>query len=1049
MKFILRIFLFFLVIQNQNIYAQKINYKRFSENDGLTNSYIYCIKQDKNHFLWVATAEGLARFDGRNFITFSTKNGLAENFVNTLFIDSKDQKWIGHYSGGITLFDDKRFKILDSKKHFLSRINRFFENKIGEIFVCTQSDGLWKVNQDLSFQQISQTQDDYPIIFDMEQLNENQYVLATNEGVIFLEYNIITKKYQQNILKDTDLYSVISILKIKNEVLLATEYDGIFKLDINKENKDIFILKKIEHKAGEHTSEKIVFIDKDSKNHIYISYENGSFTQNKLFGNSIEQSTSYNISNEKFATFCKSMLIDIEDDLWIGTFGNGLMQSSGNVFLSYANQFEFTQENINALAIKNNIIYFAIQNELFIYDIQNETYSQLTYKIVKEKNNSEQIKYILLDDNNNIYVSIENKGIYVSSLKKLNFKEFFCHQDDRPSCTISCMTLDDNNNLWLATENGAYAVNLTTKTTKRIGIENGLPHNNIYTITNDSQNRIWFATHSSGISYFENGKLFKLHSPIENFAVNISTIYEDKQQNIWFGTYGRGIMRFNNGKFDKQFSKKEGMGSDFCYTFSEDKNGFLWVGHKNGFSKINIETSEINYYENNSEYSDAEVNLNTVCKENDSEIWYGTNHGLIKFDAENDRKNIIENSNVITSMKLFFNEPQWNTLNAKRQITSPQQNLHFKYNQNHITFEFIGISLKSPENVKYKFYLEGFENNWSLETKQNYATYSNLPPGDFTFKLISKNKDGKWNKNPATYAFKIDTPFWYKWWFVLISTVLFLSLIFAVYYYRTLNLRKKNVLLFREKKKLEHEISERKIMERKLNESQRLLQLSNEELNEFMWRLYHDLKGPLKTIRGLVNIAQSENADSLSLKKYFGLIGITTDKLDSILTDFSKIKILTDFDFSHDLINFEDIVYAVIDRLKSQYGIPSVNLIIENKLGNNQFYTDYSSLEMILNNVLKNSLIYSKINPQIKVRIKPYDNYITILISDNGIGIEKAAITKVFNMFYRATEQSKGSGLGLYITKKYVDMMNGRMSIYSKKGNGTTLMLQLPSIPPV
>ncbi|TAG56367.1 MAG: hypothetical protein EAZ27_05080 [Cytophagales bacterium] len=1034
----------------QFIFAQKINYKHFTEADGLHNLYVYAIKQDKNSFLWIATAEGLLRFDGKSFLNFNTKNGLQENFVNTLFVDSLDRKWIGHYSGGITVFDNNSFKILNTQKLITSRINIFFQNKNGEILVGTQSDGLWIINSDLSIKKITTSDSEFPIINDIQQINENQYLLATNEGLISISIDNRTNRYTKKTIENTDYYQIISILKIKNQIVYATEYDGIFGIDFK--NSDTYRTYKLPHNLDLELSGKIIFIDKDKNNHIYISYENGNFSQNKLLAFSIEQNTSYNISKDKFSTFCKSMYVDKEDNLWIGTFGNGLLQSSGNVFLSYSNSFDYPQENVTAIAIKADVIYYAIGSELYKYDIKKELYTKLTYHISSKEAQTEEIKHILIDENDIIYISIENKGLYSSSLKKMKFKEFFCHLEDKPSCTINNF-IKDENFLWLATDNGAYQVNLSSQNIKRIGIENGLPHNKVYTIKRDSKNRIWFATHSSGISYFEFGKLFKIHSPLENVAVNISTIYEDKNKDIWFGTYGRGIMRYKNGEFDKQFSKFDGMGSDFCYTISEDNNGFLWVGHKNGFSKINIETSEINFYENITEYSDAEVNLNAVCNDPENEvqnqIWYGTNHGLLKFDSENDRKNIIENSNVITGLKLFFNEPEWNKLKVRKQITSPPQNINFKHSDNHFTFEFIGISLKSPENVKYKFFLEGFENDWSLESKQNYATYSNLPSGTYTFKVISKNKDGKWNKIPTTYSFQINKPFWKEWWFILLSFLLFLFIIFIVYYFRTLNLRNKNALLLNEKLKLEYEISERKIVENKLQESQRLLQLSHDELNEFMWRLYHDLKSPLKSIRGLVNIALAAPPKIEDSQKYYGLIGLTTDKLDAILTDFSKIKILTDFEFSNDLIDFKVLFDNTISQIKLKHDLTNFSFKYLDQTKSENFYTDYSSLEMIFNNVIRNCVMYASANPIITVRIKSYSKFVSILIVDNGIGIEKIALSKVFNMFYKASERSKGTGLGLYITKKYVEIIKGEIGIVSTKNKGTMVRIKIPSIPPL
>lgn len=999
--------------------------------------------QDEYHFLWLGTAEGLCRYDGQEIMTFTTKDGLDENFINTSFVDKFNNKWLGHYQGGITFFNNKNFKIVDTKRQINSRVNKFYQTNNSGVFVCTQSNGLWKVNYKLESQKIGG--DEYwPMIWDMIAVGNNEYLIATGEGCFYLKLDDKNNIISKTAIANTDLYSILNIVKTdSNTYLLGTEYEGIFKLTFNSVNNNK--LEKINSDKKVESEGRLVFIEKDRNGNIWISTENGGLTLNRFENNTFEVKATFDIDFKYYSTFCRSVLLDTENDLWIGTYGNGLYESSKNIFLSYSTTEDFTKRNIKSLAIHNNKVFFAENSGLYEFNIITKKYKKLGYKIDLKPQDVGAIKSIYIDDKNKIYLSFENQGVYVSDINNLNFKLMFCKLNDKPSCTINNMVKQSENSFWFATENGAYNLNPNNNAIKKLSIENGLPHNKVYYTFLDSKKRVWFATHGSGITYYDSDHLVKIPSPLDSKGIDISTIFEDHNHDIWFGTYGQGILRLHNGIFDLHYTKNEGLGSNFCYTIIEDGNNNLWIGHKNGFSKISSETRLVTFYDNLSEYSDAEVNLNSLAVESKSEFWYGTNQGLLKFDGNNDRSGVTENYNLIKGVKLFFEEPDWNKLGKEREITSPPQNIKLSYNNNHITFEFIGISLKTPEKVKYKFFLQGFDYDWSLPTKQNYATYANLPHGKYTFKVISMNKDGKWNEEPASYSFEITPPFWLTWWFICLAFISVVSLIVWIYIIRTNHLNRKIARQQEEKERLEHEIGERIIVEQKLQESQRLLQISNEELHELMWRLYHDLRSPLKSIQGLINIALLDAAGAS--KMYFELINSSAEKLDSILKDFSRVKIIKNFDFKVEKIDLCALIEKNINELGQKF--PLDNYFIQNTCQDSgMFYSDASLVEICIYNVLKNAFEYRSVTNHavIKIKVKHYEKYSTIIISDNGQGIPKEALGKVFTMFYRANDKSKGNGLGLYIAKKNIEILNGKIAIFSKFKTGTTVVIQIPSM---
>lgn len=1030
--------------------AQNVNFKKFTHGDGLPNGYVYAIEQDQFHYLWLATAEGLARFDGHTFTTFKSADGLDEDFVHALYVDKLNNKWIGHFEGGITLFDNKTFTNIITENQINSRINKFYQVDNKGVLVCTQSNGLWRINQDLSVSNVTPTEH-WGIIWDVAAVAPDVFLLATGEGAYLLKFNKDDKLVEKKLIKNTDYFSITNIVPVNpNTFLMGTEYDGIYKITISLDPIEATLTKVEVVQVGRKqdlSSGKLVFIQKDRFGSIWVSAENSGLMNGIFDNNQLIIHSNFDIDFAYHSTFCRSMLIDVENDLWIGTYGKGLYQSSKNIFQSYSTAESFTKKDIKSLVLHKGKIIYSVKNQLYEYDINSHTYKSLPYSIAIPKNDIPDIKSIYVDEKDKLYVCFDGMGVYSTPLSQMKFELFFCMVNDKPSCTINNMVKQNEKSFWFATDNGAYNLNPVTNAITRLSIQDGLPHNKVYYTYLDSQDRVWFGTHGSGITYFQDDKLNKLTSPLDKKGIDISTIYEDSNNNIWFGTYGQGILKLTHAGFEKQFTTRDGLGSDFCYTIVEDNNKNIWIGHKTGFTKLMPETRQMAFYENIIEYSDAEVNLNAVAFVSSSEIWYGTNQGLLKFNSANDLTQSPENINMVTKVKLFFDDINWSNFGLEQQITTPPDGIVLKHDQNHLTFEFTGISLSNPEKVKYKFMLYGYDKDWSLATKQNFITYSNLPPGKYLFRVVSSNKDGKWSKFPAEYTFEITPPFWLTWWFITLGAVAVGFLVYLAFAYRTHQLNKRILLQELEKQKLEHEIHERGLVEVKLQESQRLLKQSNLELHELMWRLYHDLRSPLKSIQGLIYVAMFETDEKA--KKYFGLIQESTNKLDSILRDFSKVRIIKNFEFVITKIDFNALIPRVLETIKVENNTENINISYV-LTGNSDFYSDESLIEVSLQNVLRNAVQYQQheenVPKNIKIKIKKYPNYINILVADNGIGIARDTLDKVFAMFYKGYEKSKGNGLGLYIAKKNIEIMNGSISLHSRINKGTVVAIYLPTM---
>ena len=1033
--FFLKLIAFFLVFifNPYQGYSQKYIFKHFEIPDGLPHPYIYTLNQGLHGFLWIGTAEGLCKYDGKTFVNYTSADGLADNFVNSSLLDKENRLWIGHYQGGITLFDNKNFVPIKDGTLPTSRINNFFESKDGNIWVCTQSEGLFIIDKNLSIDTVSGINTD-EIIWDIAQINKSQMLLATNEGLRI--YNYVS--HEVKTVKELDGIQVVCLnSKNENTFIIGTEFDGLFELKffINE-----YKLKKLVEK-GSSTKEKLVFTELDAEGNLWISRFETGITRNKLTKDSIIHFDSYNKDNGLKYNYFKSLLKDREGNLWIGSFGNGLYQLNNQVFTIFNSENGLPDNSVNCVSFHDDYIYAGFNKGITKHYTGDDFSTTLRMPGI-DKLQNKRIHNIFFDSEGYGYFSVVDEGIYRQDPKNKTVERWFYIQNSLLSNKVNDITQDHDGNIWIATEFGAYCYEKETKNFIHHTMEQGLAHNIVFFIYVDSRNTVWFATHGSGISRFLNGSIQTLPSPISGNAIDINSITEDKKGNLWFGSYGQGVFKYDkNCSLLKILTRKDGLGSNFCYTLMVDAKNNLLIGHKNGITKISLSTDKISFINNSEMLQGAEVNLNAIAVDHNKCVWYGTNKGLLKFDPSKDRINTKEPIINLTSIKIFFKTQDWKKLNYNSGFLSPPADIKFRHNNNHITFNFIGVCLTAPEKVRYKYLLQGFDNTWSIETDETYTTYSNLPPGEYQFKLLAMNNDGIWTSFPMTYNFKIDSPYWKTTWFYLTVFIILFTIIYGIFIIRTRSLHRQKRILELEKIKLENEIHERKITEHKLKESQQLLKVTNDELNTLIWRSYHDLRGPSITIQGLVKVALLDD-NKHSMDTYLSMIQKTAQKLDTILRDFFQVSDIKNMQLKIEKIDFQTCIDEVISNLSENHNCDNYKLETTIQVME-PFFSDKSLISLIFYNIINNSMCYSDENNTIEIIIKQYKKNVTILIVDHGYGIPEVAQKRVFEMFYRASVKSKGNGLGLYVTKKIVEILKSSIHIFSNENRGTTVLLKL------
>ncbi len=1036
--------IFLWSIFSNPLQAQKFNFRNYNVNDGLAQPYVYCISQGIYGRLWIGTGDGLSSFDGKKFQNYSIKDGLAENFVTASCKDKRGNIWLGHYEGGLSIYDNSSFKII-AKNIAQSPINVISEDENENIWLGTQNNGLIRISATKKIVK-------YPALFPTSVINaiactaNKMLLVATNDGL-----QIIDISTQKPTLVSTYLIdiTVLKITKIKdNQYLVATQDEGIYNLNMNDNHFDL----------QKQPSE----IDLSGKNLNILQYDHDDFVWIGSFGEGVYKFKNtpqglivvakYNQTSGLANDYIKSLFIDREGDIWMGTFGSGIEILVDPIFTLYTQTDGLLNDNVTAVLSEENNLWVANDNGLIQLSFSKYKMNDLSNrKIFPKCVGKSKITSLLKDKNQEILIGTQENGIWRLNPNTGKCQQWFYANDNNLTNKITDLTYDKDGYIWVATEDGAFRLDDGVIPSIHLTMESGLLHNNIFSVFVDSKNTVWFATHGTGLSTYKNGKITNYPSPNETSGIDINCFTEDTNGNIWIGTYGQGLFKFDGKKIIKKYAQKNGLGSNYCYLTICDRNNNIWIGHKNGMSKHDIGRNTFTFYQRKEGFLVDEINNNACAKDFENNLWFGSINGLLRYNLSADKIKNVGPAIGISSLDLFFQKVDWkkfsDTLYSMAQLPL---HLELPHNQNHFTFHVRGICFSNPDKVYYKYKLEGFQNDWSLVTKEDFVTYPNIPPGQYSFKVIAMNHEGVWSDAPAEFNFTINNPFWKTWWFTALMIVVAVLMVFLIIKLRTNSLEREQKILQDEKIKLIAEITERKRAERKLKESEDRLKETNQELNTFIYRASHDLRGPLSTVKGLTNLGLMEITDETSLK-YFDLIADRINRLDFILKDLINIVEIAEVAMVTADINMPAMIADIVAAVQTT-SLPKpvkFQLNINNK---NNFVGDKKVLYNVFFNLIDNAVKYhsnDRNDIYVSIEIEDYKNGILVLITDNGMGINKDIQGRIFDMFFRGTDQSKGSGLGLYLVKKIVSRLHGKIKVNSGSKNGTQIELYIPSGLPI
>ncbi len=774
--------------------AQLLPIRIFNVQDGLSQSEVRTIVQDSVGYLWFGTADGLSRFDGNTFKNFSIHNGLSGNNITTAYLDGDSLIWFGLAQNGITIYNQKTrqftpFAYNDSI--YPDKVTSIVRSQDGAIWIGTLNKGLLRYDgQKLEFlMKIKKS----PI------KNKNITCLVNDKrGHLWIgTFGGITIINPQKYLGYDDVFYLIPQKGFPAFIIKGIAFDpygnvwigtfarGLIKAIPNKGKPYAYTYKIFNKNSGLPDSRiRSLFLSRNGD--LWVGTFNGVVQISQLNTpnpNFYIITTANGLGHNRVDAICE----DYEGNMWFGTWGGGACQYTGRYFETYTENDGLPDKNVWAIyEDPRHTIWFGTEKGLAGFKEIHKTKSlKRTHVFTKSKNFPAKFIFCIIGDGGDgLWLGTNGNGL-VHFNPYTREMQHYSKKQGMPSNVIISLGRDRQNNLWIATlDSGLAYLNVRTGAIKRYNTKNGLPTNGFFEIYKDKKGNFWFASKDKGILFFDGKKFKRFTNPTSPFPCTVTSLTQDHQGNFWFGTRSNGVIvikpRFG---IIHHFDQTNGLSGDNIFGILVDHTNHVWIGDKGGLDRYDPTSKTFKHFGVTDGFLGLEPNLNAMLKDHFNHLWFGTINGAVRFLPEFERASYVPPKIIINKIRLFYAED------------SIPANHKFSYSKNHFTFNFTGFSFTDAKNLKYSFKLVGFDKNWSPPSKVNSATYSNLPPGKYTFLVKAQNAQGQWSKHPAQFSFEILPPFWDHWYFMVGVLLLFVVLVYGYSHLRTAQVQRRNRLL--------------------------------------------------------------------------------------------------------------------------------------------------------------------------------------------------------------------------------------------------------------
>lgn len=1017
----------------QVLHAQQPYFRNYNVDHGLLHNTVQCIMQDSYGFIWIGTHKGLNRFDGRTFRAYTLVDHevyLGGNTIYTICEDNNKQLWIGTSQGvyryNQQIQDFERFTEKTAYHVSISTdVKAIVQASDGQFWFGTSGQGLFRFrpSDGLLIQDSKHTAFVEHIAEDLKY--KRMFVASVHEGLqhFSLQGGYLHAYSANGSRFGTGEISFLSYLGDKIWFGLSSNRIGVL------DDTDLVLF---EHPNTTMGVVRCASVWEDGS--LLLGADKGLFTFDVQHGHFDRYSDSSDETHSTTNQMINAILVDREQGLWLGTYLDGLRYRGPQMIA--VDHFVPTNERgglanvINEFCEDGNgTIYVGTQEGLFklpkgamqLLPVPVGT----TWKL--------DISALLLDGDD-LWIGTKGEGISVLNLTSQAVRQFFNGKDNKNTINsneITDLYKDPTGTIFVGTSLGLCRYNRKTDSFNVYSFAGAMIA--VTQLLEDANQELWMATDNAGVFCINTQHslkyqhYFRQHGEDNEICSNsVTALREGRGGKIWIGTNGNGLCYFDPAvnRFVKFDPEQSVLTNQVIYAIEEDESGYLWLSTNEGLIRVNNNRpSDFQQLTKADGLQDNQFSLRASLNARDGLFYFGGTNGFNGFSPEDAMTNeFIPPVYVVGVSGLTDgNESAFTVTDAAYLLGE----VVLPYHHNSLSFSFAALSYQRPEMNRYRYYLDGLDDDWKLLLDGNEVQYNNLPPGDYVLKVLGSNNNAVWNKQPAELRFTITTPWWQTVWAYVGYVVLIGGGITGTMR-RLLNRQKqryqKSLIAYKEKK-------ERDVYQSKI---------------KFFINLVHEIRTPLTLISVPLQRLLDAKSTHTDQQRFLGIMDRNVNYLLGIvneLLDFQKIENATPqlHKRNHDI---NAILTSMKDHFEGFSVLRDISITLATPEDPLVGYVDKEALQKILYNLIGNAIKHT--DKAIEITLVQQASLMTIEVKDDGPGVPTDDRETIFEAFQQLGDGTMGTGVGLFYSKLLADAMGANISVRDNEWGGATFSLRMP-----